>query len=48
MGKTSANFLDTNERFPELELHLTNGNTYKLPDDIGNKYGVFLVLRGKW
>ena len=40
--------LDTNDTYPEMELHLLSGETIQVPQYTGDGYGVFLVYRGHW
>jgi|ABPX01.1.fsa_nt_gi peroxiredoxin len=40
--------LDTGDRFPEMRVTLTDGNSIKLPDDLGSGYKVILIYRGQW
>ncbi|MDZ7696356.1 MAG: hypothetical protein U5R49_05275 [Deltaproteobacteria bacterium] len=48
MARMDANLLDTNDLFPEMELHLVSGDALKTPRDFGDGYGVFLLYRGHW
>jgi len=44
----NAPFLDVGDRFPALELILTNGKHLTLPEDLSRPYNVVLVNRGAW
>ena len=48
MGKEVDVLLDTNDRFPELELQLVSGESIKLPEATGEGYGIVLFYRGSW
>ena len=48
MARIGAEFLDTNDVFPDLELKLVSGETLKLPEGTGEGYGVVLFYRGYW
>ena len=36
------------DRFPRIELDLTDGSTITLPDQIPGRYLALLFYRGKW
>ncbi len=40
--------LDTNDKFPEIELQLVSGETIRLPEATGEGYSVVLFYRGGW
>ncbi|MFY3742976.1 redoxin domain-containing protein [Anaeromyxobacter sp. Red801] len=46
--KPNASLLDAGDRFPALELTLTDGASLTLPADLRHPYGVVLVNRGAW
>lgn len=48
MAGTTSNLLDTNDRFPELDLQLISGDTVKLPAEAGDGYSVIFFYRGHW
>ena len=48
MGRIGSKLLDANDVFPELNLQLVSGETLKLPEGIGEGYGVILFYRGYW
>jgi hypothetical protein len=48
MARIDSLILDTNDRFPNLELKLVSGETLKLPQGTGEGYGVVLFYRGHW
>ena len=48
MGREGSIILDTNDRFPDMDLKLISGETVKLPDATGEGYGIVLFYRGYW
>jgi hypothetical protein len=48
MARIGSVYLDTNDMFPRLELRLVSGEMLKLPEGIGEGYGVVLIYRGHW
>jgi hypothetical protein len=48
MARMDSSILDTNDRFPDLEMKLVSGETLKLPQATGEGYGVVLFYRGHW
>jgi peroxiredoxin len=46
--KTNAPLLDTGDRFPALELTLTDGRQLSLPAGFDRPYNVVLINRGAW
>jgi hypothetical protein len=48
MGRIGSKLLDANDVFPELGLQLVSGETLKLPEGLGEGYGVVLFYRGYW
>jgi len=48
MARFDSNLLDTNDLFPEMELHLVSGEPMKTPRELGDGYAVFLLYRGYW
>jgi hypothetical protein len=48
MARIGSAYLDTDDRFPQLELQLVSGGKLKLPEGIGEGYGVVLFYRGYW
>ncbi len=48
MVRMDAKLLDTNDLFPEMELHLIPGDVLKTPRDFGDGYAVFILYRGYW
>ncbi|MGI8655731.1 MAG: hypothetical protein ACR2LC_10980 [Pyrinomonadaceae bacterium] len=48
MAHTDSRRLDHGDRFPHLELQLTDDTTLALPSAAKNGWLVFLVYRGHW
>jgi peroxiredoxin len=48
MGKEVDVPLDTNDKFPELELQLVSGESVDLYEATGKGYGIVLFYRGSW
>ena len=48
MGRIGSALLDTNDRFPELDLRLISDKTIKLPQEAGDGYAVVFFYRGGW
>jgi hypothetical protein len=48
MARIGSVILDTNDRFPELDLKLVSGESLKLLQATGEGYGVVLFYRGHW
>lgn len=48
MAKSGPRALDTNDRFPDIELDLIDGQRLKLPEGLGEGYAVVLLYRGYW
>jgi len=48
MAKATTVFLDVNDSFPAMDIHLLPGEIHKLPEDFGEGYGVLLLYRGYW
>jgi hypothetical protein len=48
MGRIGSAYLDTNDMFPKFELQLVSGEKLKLPEGMGEGYGVVLIYRGQW
>jgi hypothetical protein len=48
MARIGSAYLDTNDMFPKLELQLVSGEKLKLPEGMGQGYGVVLIYRGHW
>ncbi len=48
MGRIGSVVLDTNDRFPELDLPLISGKTLKFPQEGGDGYAVVWFYRGGW
>ena len=48
MARTTSTLLDTNDRFPELNLQLISGETVALPAGTGDGYSVIFFYRGHW
>ncbi|MGB9698027.1 MAG: hypothetical protein ACPL5I_01465 [Thermodesulfobacteriota bacterium] len=48
MAKKNSKFLDTNALFPQMEWQLVTEEKLKLPEGIGEGYGVILFYRGYW
>lgn len=48
MARFDTHLLDSNDRFPNLELSLSTGGKLNFPDELGGDYSVFLVYRGYW
>ena len=40
--------LTQGDRFPTIELDLTDGSTITLPDQISGRYLALLFYRGEW
>jgi hypothetical protein len=48
MARLDVNVLDTDDLFPEMELHLVSGEQLKIPEGLGDGYAVLLLYRGYW
>ncbi|MBC8418358.1 MAG: hypothetical protein KJ573_16915 [Proteobacteria bacterium] len=48
MARFDSKFLDTNDFFPQMELRLISGELLRIPEGLGDGYGVFLLYRGYW
>jgi hypothetical protein len=48
MGRKSPLLLDTSDMFPHLNLRLVSGESLKIPEGMGESYGVLLFYRGHW
>lgn len=48
MARLGKQFLDTGDRFPELDLQLISGRTLKLPQEFEEGYSVIFFYRGYW
>ncbi len=48
MARIGSAYLDTYDMFPQLEFQLVSGEMLKLPQGIGEGYGVVLIYRGHW
>ena len=48
MARTGSSILDTDDLFPELDVHMVSGETVKLPLETGEGYSVILIYRGYW
>ena len=48
MVREGSVILDTNDRFPDMDLKLISGETVKLPEATGEGYGIVLFYRGYW
>jgi len=48
MARLSKRFLDTGDRFPELDLQLISGRTLRLPQELEEGYSVIFLYRGHW
>jgi hypothetical protein len=48
MGRTGSVLLDTNDMFSHLNLRLVSGESLKIPEGMGESYGVLLFYRGHW
>ena len=48
MARLGSGFIDTDDKFPEMDLQLTDGSTLKLPAGTGEGYAVILLYRGYW
>ena len=48
MTRIGSAYLDTNDTFPQMELQLVSGEKLRLPEGIGQGYGVVLIYRGHW
>ena len=48
MARIGSASLDTNDMFPNLELQMVSGEKLKLPEAMGQGYGVVLIYRGEW
>ena len=43
-----AEKLKQGDRFPTIELNLTDGSTLRLPEEIPSRYLALLFYRGEW
>lgn len=48
MARPNTMQLDTDDRFPELELELLDADNLQLPGGIVGDWTVVLVYRGHW
>ena len=48
MARIATASLDTRDTFPQLEMQLVTGERLKLPEGMGEGYGVLLIYRGHW
>ena len=48
MARFDSNLLDSNDLFPEMELHLVSGELLRTPQEFGDGYAVLLLYRGYW
>jgi len=48
MARMNSHILDTNDYFPEMELSLVSGELFRIPEEFGDGYAVFLLYRGYW
>jgi hypothetical protein len=48
MTRLASRLLDTNDFFPEMDLHLISGETLRIPRGLGDRYCVVLLYRGYW
>jgi hypothetical protein len=48
MARAGSTFLDSGDMFPQLKMQLVSGEKLKLPEAIGEAYGVILLYRGHW
>ena len=48
MARIGSAYLDTDDMFPKLEFQLVSGEKLKLPEGMGEGYGVVLIYRGEW
>jgi len=48
MARSQGRILDTGEIFPAFEFNSTEGTKIALPREFGNKWTVFVMLRGHW
>ncbi len=48
MARIGSALLDTDQRFPDLELQLTTGEKITLPSDSGEDFVVIFFYRGYW
>ena len=48
MTRLASRLLDTNDSFPEMDLHLISGETLGIPRGLGDGYSVVLLYRGYW
>jgi peroxiredoxin len=48
MARIESMLLDTDQRFPDLELQLASGEKIVLPADSGEDYTVIFFYRGYW
>ena len=48
MAQTEKIKLDSGDRFPEIEVSLTDGTITTLPDMMAGQWSMVLVYRGRW
>ncbi|MBU2498751.1 MAG: hypothetical protein KKE57_07625 [Proteobacteria bacterium] len=48
MARSGSRVLDTNDRFPDMDVQLIDGQRLKLPEGFGEGYAVVLLYRGYW
>ncbi len=48
MARPNTMQLDTDDRFPELELELLDADSLQLPGGLAGDWTVVLVYRGHW
>ena len=48
MARPNTMQLDTDDRFPELELELLDADSLQLPGDLAGDWTVVLAYRGHW
>jgi hypothetical protein len=45
MARSGATFLDTGDRFPDMDLQLISGQSMKIPQDLEDGFAVLLFYR---
>ena len=48
MAQTTTQKLDVGDRFPSMQIAMTDGTQLSLPDDLSAEHTIFLGYRGKW
>ena len=48
MARNSARILDEGDAFPDIEFHLVDGTSTRIPGDWNGSWGLLIVYRGHW